>query len=343
MVDIQTRVNDYFASQDINNSLLNLCFNPKWLEFKLNNRDLEDTEKEHFRVGSAIDSLLTQPKSFSQEFYVWTHSRPAGLMAKFVDALPENLFMLDLNEKAVAYDFAYTTSTYKKPKKTVIKDFEETESLQAYYNARIHAEGKKILSSEDMKQVENAVNSLNIVETTKQYFSAFNANPDIEIIHQVPVYFKLRGLNMKCLLDGVKINHTTKEILPFDLKSIGKSVYEFEDSFYQYGYYRQFALYTKAIEIAVENHMYPFEHEKYKDYIILPFEAVVTPKKEDGYPALIYQISPDKYKLGLIGGTHNNKEYKGIYELINNFKYHISARDFRAPKWVIDKDFKLVI
>lgn len=338
---VEQRVIDYFNSSAINNSLLNLCFNPKWLEFKLNNQDLEDVEKQHFRVGQAIDELLTNPNVFNNHFYVWTHSRPGGLMARFIEALPSDLFILDEQEQQMAYDLAYQTSGYKKSKSSVIAAFEQSDSFKSYFNAKNIAQGKKILSTEDLVQVENAVSSLNIVDEAKQYFSAFNRNPNIEILHQVPIYFYFKGLKMKCLLDGVKIDHENKKIVPFDLKSIGKSVYEFEDSLFQFGYYRQFSFYQYAIMTAIKTQIWPFEDPKYKDYELSTFEAIVVPKKDEGYPALIYEIDTSILKLGAMGGEYRDRKYKGFFELVDNFIYHTSTRDYRAPKWVIDSNFKL--
>ncbi len=339
--NVEQRVIDYFKSKAVNNSLLNLCFNPKWLEFKLNNQDLEDIEKQHYRVGSAIDALLTNPEVFSKQFYVWTHSRPGGLMARFIEALPQDLWLLDDSEKDMAYGLAYQASGYKKNKNSVIAAFEASDPFKAYFNAKNIANGKKILSTEDSIQVENAVNSLNIVEETKAYFKAHNHDPNVEIIHQVPFYAYLRGVSIKCLLDGIKIDHAKKQIIPFDLKSIGKSVYEFEDSLFQFGYYRQFAFYMNAVKNALESQSWPFEDDKYKDYTIENFEAVVVPKKDEGYPALIYEIDESIIKLGTTGGYRNDRYYRGFMELLNNFVYHTTTRDYRAPKWVIDTKFKI--
>ena len=78
----------------------------------------------------------------------------------------------------------------------------------------------------------------------RRYF--VNENTDrYELLHQIPIYFEIeldgKKEEAKALLDGIRIDHTEKTIQPFDLKTTGKSVWDFEGSFIHFGYYRQAA------------------------------------------------------------------------------------------------------
>lgn len=76
----------------------------------MDNPDVEDEEKKHFRVGSALDTLLTDNEEFHNEFKIVSAVRPFGLMGKFVENLPYNLTQ---NAPEEQYQEAYDKSGYK--------------------------------------------------------------------------------------------------------------------------------------------------------------------------------------------------------------------------------------
>lgn len=82
---------------------------------------------------------------------------------------------------------------------------------------------KSILSKDELDLVENMKYLVLCNPFVYDYFMNIG-NKDIELIHQLPIYFTCRNVECKALLDGVKINHKNKTIQPFDLKTIGKGV-----------------------------------------------------------------------------------------------------------------------
>lgn len=84
-------VEAYKLNKAYNASLLKTLKNPINAWFIINNQNTEDEDSQHFRIGSAIDCILTTPDSFSELFVVGEVSRPYGLMGKFIDNLPANL------------------------------------------------------------------------------------------------------------------------------------------------------------------------------------------------------------------------------------------------------------
>ena len=83
-----SKIKDYYASNRVSNSLLSALKNPRWLKIKIETPDVEDEEKKAFRIGSAVDCLLTDPARWDDEFVVSDVVRPSGFMSKFVDNLP---------------------------------------------------------------------------------------------------------------------------------------------------------------------------------------------------------------------------------------------------------------
>lgn len=175
-------------------------------------------------------------------------------------------------------------------------------------------------------------------EFTHRYFVSFDEN--VEIISQVPIYFDYMDLECKGLLDGILINHREKTIQPYDLKSTGKSVYEFEKWLPIYGYHRQAAFYSiglrewisekaaKARAIGTPN---------LGDYEVLPFKFIVVESKlSSKTPAIIYEMSDDDMLAGLEGGIPkgHKRHIKGINELIEDYKWHKEN-----DKWLLRREF----
>ena len=354
LLPIQDRIDEYFKNLAINHSLLKLTLEPKWLEFKLLNRDIEDEEKQHFLVGSAIDTLLTNPDNFNQLFMVWTFKRPPGLMAKFIDALPLNMMLLNQEQKDVAYHEAYIKSGYKKAKASVIDAYETSNAYTAYYYARVQADGKKILSEDDLKQVEAAVVSLHKNPVALQYFKQFNTLSHVEVIPQFPIYFKVNGIEYKGLLDGIVIDHQTKTIELYDLKSVGKSVTRFESYYKEFQYHRQFAFYYYGFKMAMEQMI---EYSDLRGYTIMPyFTAIVVPKKDTGVPAIKYIVSQEILFEAFYGPDYIeqpeeiNPAFKepfeqtiSILDLMEAYNYHVSTGDYHAPRWIMEQNYTIKI
>jgi len=126
------------------------------------------------------------------------------------------------------------------------------------------------------------------------------------------------------------------------LKTTGSSVTEFEESFFKFGYYRQAAWYIEGLIESGIVREYELLGYKWKN-----FRFIVAPKKKEGMPALIYEISDKTDKIGLRGGTatFSGKEHnlKGINELFNALCWHEETNDYSAPKWVIDANYTFTI
>jgi len=141
-------------------------------------------------------------------------------------------------------------------------------------------------------------------------------------MHQVPIYFELEGQEFKALLDGIRINHKDETIEPFDLKTIGKSVFDFPQSYVDYGYYTQAALYDYAIRTP-NSPVFAYIDQGYrvKDFTFI----VVETKTSSTNPAIIYTTTQKERNCGFEGGVVNNKYYKGIYQLLDDYLWHEST------------------
>jgi hypothetical protein len=318
-----SNIKEYYKSNRVSNSLLSALKNPRWLKIKIENPDVEDEEKKAFRIGSAVDCLLTDPSRWDDEFVVSDCVRPNGLMSKFVDELPCEL------TSNKDYQVAYEKSGYKIKIEKVIDKFNEDETAKSYHQSICNMDKTKyVLSKDEYELVMKAKDLVLANPFTQKYF--INLSNTIELLHQYAVYFEYKGFQCKALLDGIRIDHNSKTIEPFDLKTTSSGVYNFENSFREYGYYRQAAMYLEAIK--------KDEYIKSlidKDYKILDFKFIVVDSKlSSNMASIIYQVSSNDMKVGLDGGYYSGKHYPGINNLIEDLRFHLETEYWDLPRSV---------
>ena len=336
----QELINEYFQSKALNVSTLRLVFNPRVLKKALDG-NREDDEKRHFRIGGAIDMILTQGmEAFREHYFVAPKSRPSGMMGIFIDSLP-----LTVDDKSPEEDYqeAYDIAGYKWPIASVISSLWKNDDYKSYFLSRKLALEKTVLTYDEFEEVMHAQKELLNSPFTREYF--INNDPDIEIIYQLPIYFEVEGLPCKGLLDGIIINHKKKTIEPFDVKTIGKPISKFKFSYLDYGYYLQAAWYYTGLEYLIHHDNWKVigdvtipeyawvgnkldeinkKFSKLWDYKLLPFKFVVTETKPFYQnPAQIFEVPLDQMQKAWTGGMSNDRYYDGLNELITKYKWHL--------------------
>ena len=327
---MQEITKNYYKIKRLSNSFLSLIQNPVLFKMKLDGQEPPFENKDFFRIGSAIDCKLTSPETFEAEFQIINANKPYGLLGKFIDALPLNL---GPSSPIELYQGAHALAEYKISVDRVVRSLWTNPEAQKYYQA-LHstAEGKTILTLEDYEVVEQCVNSILGNPYTVDYFVP---KQDEELLFQVPVLFEYRGLEFKALLDGVRINHAEKTITPFDLKSTGFSVFNFGNSFINFGYHRQAALYYYAIQSTDS----PVRHLLDEGYKQMPFRFVVTEtRKNTTAPALVWEVASEDLVAGFSGGVANGRPVKGIDQLIDDYNWHVANDLWEFPREVYEKE-----
>jgi hypothetical protein len=338
---IRSMVEDYFAYPAVNNSLLNMLSNPIWIKWKEENRLTEDGEKRAYKIGSAVDCLLTDPNSFESTYYISELSRPNGLMGVFIDKLQAGLTVTsDLEE----YRSAYNKAGYKSKIETIVKNLWEKPECVDYYQAKGKSNGKIILAKDDYDEVKWAVNNISKNKETAYYFTdKYDEGKNIERIFQKAIYFDYKEgsqvIPCKGLLDLILIDHNQKTIQPCDLKTTGSIVYEFEKSFYEYSYFRQCAFYHIAIQWWLQKEA----SDTIKNYKVLPFKFIVTPKSDNGYPAIIYEVSEETLNKGLDGAYYNGKFYPGLIKLLSDYAWHKEMNFWDVPRDIYESNYTKIL
>lgn len=292
-------------------------------------------------MGSLVDTMLTDPDSFSKRYYVLQRDVSlSGKLETFIEKYHEyQLYGLD---EKTAFEQAYKEADYKISRDTIKKALNKPD-VKVYLDILRQASGKQIIPKDLYNTAERVCKSLRTSSHTKQWFGG-KPGEGVEIFYQYGVIFPVTTVedgvlerekvqhDCKGLLDLLVVDHTQKKIFPIDLKTTSK-LFDFESSFLRFRYYIQAAFYTKAVEEAVKAGLLP-------DYDIQNFQFVVQ-DSEGWNPPLIFEVSPKTLRAGRYGGTVNGEYYKGFEELLKELHWHKTSGYWDMPKQYADSDFKI--
>lgn len=333
-----SKIEEYYKERRISNSLLGAIRNPRMFREKmLFPEKYDDGDKIYFKIGSGIDCILTDPERWDTDFKAVDIKRPPDQMTKFIYALPAGLTELSPEED---YKLAYELSNYKIGINRVIEKLWQVHDNRMYYrytkDGFDSSEGKTILARDEMDRIRLLQDRIRENEYTYSYFFPVPFEDHIELMFQVPIYFTYMDVDCKSLLDVIRIDHIAKTIEPVDLKTIGKSVYEFPTSFVSFGYYRQAAFYT----LAIHSESSPVRSLIDKGYKVLPFSFIVVESKLESFsPAIIYETTEQHITAGMEGGTISieidgeiiNRKVMGINQLIEQYQYCVENNYWTLP------------
>lgn len=280
----------------------------------------EDVISDAFRLGSALDCLLTENSKFEENYIIYSDKLPSGQMETYINN------MLHFNKKGYKDIDHIHKEAFKKLKKsnpklrTSDEKFKESfKEFEDYYN--INKSNKIILSTAEYKQVLSTKLSIKSNDYTNIYFPS-TPDDSVTIYYQYPHFFENYGYNYKVLYDIVYINHKEKTIKALDLKSTSKSILEFPKSFFMYKYYLQQSLYQDGLEVLKFN-------LGLKDYKIMNFSFIIADLNNYSSP-IIYNMS-DFTNFGRNGGYYKEEYHKGYLELSKELEYHIKHDVWEFP------------
>ena len=172
--------------------------------------------------------------------------------------------------------------------------------------------GKIRITNELLDSAKLAVRTLKSHQFTRNIFNV-NSFFNVEKQSQVKLTFEYLGREFKAMLDWLIIDHDSKIIKPYDLKTGGKYAEEFEDSFFYWRYDIQALLYTHAV--------YKLRDDKYPGYTVDPFKFVFISRKDE-YRPLIWVSTFLQIQGTLKGFVRNNVYYKGVKSLLSDLDWY---------------------
>lgn len=336
---------NYFEDDSLNFSFLsNLASSPAYCK-KMEEQESED--KEYFIIGSGVDILLTEPDKFWEHYYLQYKEKNYEItpqMVKFIDYLVnnENCGEISGNCYQEAYEYA---GIAKKKLDTVITEFKE--KYQDYYQYclskniyNINNQKKQLLTNAQHNLIQNIADSLINNEFTKKYFQN-TTGTSIEIHTQLEIYWEIKDEKAKSKLDFIFIDHENKTIQPIDLKTTGKPVSQFKLAVLNYRYDLQACFYSMGLYWLINKSNDDY-WSNLKHYKILPFKFIVESTKVIGMP-LIFVCSDSMLQKALEGFYYQNRYYKGINELIDDYKWHRDNNNWTYSRDIIEKEGEVVL
>lgn len=325
------KIDEYFNSSAVNQSLLKRLEKGvhNYLGNKKSEKELYYTEKGHFIIGSAVDTILTgEENQFEKDYYVSElDKKPSevemSIIQKVFDEVvwDNNSFLEDFKEQI---EQSILFHNWQPNWKIETKINKIVEIGSDYFEDLKQGYGKQILSTEEYSLINNIVLSLTTNPRTNKYFNRQQlCNTDlINVYYQLPIYFTYNEIDCKALLDLLILIRNEKgeivSIQGFDLKTTSTNTIDFANNVKKYRYDIQASWYMEAIKQLFVTK----EH-----YNLKPFTFIVESTTNIGFP-LLYECTD----LLISAGKHGIEDYyfedllvlkgcKGFIELLNDYKY----------------------
>ena len=229
--------------------------------------------------GSMVDTLITgSEEEFRQQFIVVDDPGLSDTLKEITQILYslhkedgkrfEEIEDEELARVGKECDY-YAGDKYANYRIKLIK-----ENCKPYYNTLCIAEGKKVVSQNDVEDARRAVQALRTCVRTALYFADNDPfDNTIQRFYQLKFKQFLEGVEYRCMVDELIVNYSNKTIQPIDLKTSSHNEWEFPKSFQQWLYVIQARLYWRIIRATMDKD--PF----FKDFKLLPYKFIVVNRK----------------------------------------------------------------
>lgn len=312
---------------------------PKYYYYKVYSKHKEEEDKSHFRLGSAIDTYLTDPSEFHKLFVKAAGYCPTEKMNVLCKSFFKHFHINKLSYED-AFLMAYQESGYKTSSKAIREKF-ESKANQAYVKELLRTKDKTLLTDEEYQMVRSVGDQLRTCKHTREYFNPDYQEEHKEYLYQFPLLFRCQGKECKGLLDLLIIDHKNKTMQIVDLKHTGKSNLFFKKSFLQFRYYLQAAFYTYGLQYFKKRSKMTVNRDL-SGYAIENFMFVVAESKTYNLP-LIFTCTDNDLKVGREGGydASYGRYYKGYLQLLDELKWHENTGNWDMPKEAYDESLCL--
>jgi len=281
------------------------------------------SEKEHFKIGKAVDFSLSQGEdqfyhayhfsnaattpsgavlSITRKVFEWALIRKEG-QANRIDGFDQyrDLIYEACNTVETMRDGKLETGYYMKRAAPIWE--EDTRWLTVaknggtdYFGELIENYGKVILSEEEGDIIVKVVNSFKSHPHTSRFFLE---EEGVDIVYQMPLFFDYEGVACKILPDMMRIDHNARKVYPFDFKTHGGDIlsfilalrarrYDIQGSFYNYGIWKNLATISNLIGKDIEG------------YRMASFAFLCESTKYPGTP-MVFVMTDDMMTQGVSG------------------------------------------
>lgn len=302
----------------------------KFYKEKVLGEQREEEYNKSILIGSLVHCLLLEPDEFDNKYMLSTcENPPTANMLVFTESLYKHS-VASIEDGKVTKDFqelidiAYVESGYKIAKETVLKNFKD--KGETYFNQLMEAKlkGLEVVCLDDINIATKIVRMVKEDEFVGKYFT------NTDYCELKAEGFLVDDVEMKCMLDKVIVDreHETLQIVDpkivFDNQAFVREYFRKKRADIQ-GYIYYQGLKSGKIDLGFD----------YSRYVILPpiFIAV-----DSGcfYKPVQYRMTPDSLKKAYEGFMENEREYKGIKEILEELNWAKETGNWTITKKTFD-------
>ena len=273
--------------------------------------------------GSAVDALITGgQEEFDKNFMVADFEVPTDSVLKMVLVLfgefgvTHSTLSSIPNEEIIGRTEALKYQLNWKPetRAKVIKEQGET-----YYSLLYSANGRKIIDTSTMEQIDAAVRALKHSRATEFFFAPNNQfNTDIVREYQLKFKATLRGVNYRCMADLLIVDHANKIVYPIDLKTSSHTEWDFYESFRQWRYDIQARLYWRIIRDNMDR------DPQFSEYDLADYKFIVV--NRNTLTPLVWEFNKTQAVGKLTFGKNNQIELEDPFALGEELSNYLLLR-----------------
>lgn len=276
--------------------------------------------------GSMVDALITGgEEEFNDRFYVADFPSLGDKEQQIADLLFEShhetcagFSAIPKNDIIAAANQVVYYKNYTDP----VRVKKLTEACSQYYNLKYLAGDKEIVSANTYAKVLAMVNALKESPATMRYFMPDEPFSNIKRYYQLKFKATLEGIDYRCMADLIIVSYDTKDIFLIDLKTSGKSEWNFPKSFIEWLYAQQGRLYYRIIEDNLKRDDY------FKDFKIHNYRFIVINK--DKLTPLVWEYTDTKKYGELTYGKNQQIVVRDPFVIGKELQHYLDNRP-RVP------------
>lgn len=214
------------------------------------------------------------------------------------------------------------------------EEFLKKGNIAEYYNFLVKAEGKTVITNEQLQDAIKCMQALKSSETTRFYFAENEHNHPIQRYYQLKFKATFNNINYRCMSDLLLCDYTNKKIYPVDLKTSSSYEDEFYHSFVKWFYSYQARLYWRIIQDNLDRDEY------FKDFELEDYTFIVVNK--NNLIPLTWRFKDTKTMGTLYYGKNKQIVMKDPFDIGEELNYYLTNTPI-VPKGInLDKTNDIV-
>lgn len=277
----------------------------------------EREETDSLRLGSLVDDMICEPESVADKYATCTIKLPSEAIINIIEMVllssdSSDLSALDAEIIAACNHYQYQARWKDETRLAKIK-----EEGNEYFQFR-KSTGNKTVVGPDMWILAEEMKEALLTDRFARFI--FDEDPKLETQYQFVATGELEGELCKGKLDKIIIDHEEKVIDIYDIKTTSDSIGSFKNSYLKYRYDIQGEFYKRLVE-----QMYP-------EYTVSNMVFVVCSYAYKPLEVRQFMMTNDDHKNAYNGFKLNHREYKGIKQLIDDYKWYTENQEFEYSR-----------